>query len=210
MVQLVAAKKEPITPFVRLVRPLFDEIGVSSILVIGGSGEFFHVADNVLVMDCYRCLDATDRAKRIASQHINAQDDQQQHIHTPGSFQKIRAGGTRYPVGSRFNADGKTKVISKNMISYGDTEFSLFGLEQLATKSQTNAISAALRAVSKITPHDTMPLEQVLNRLQQSVEQDGLDVLTPGEFNGALARPRRLELAGALNRMRRPNAIAKR
>jgi len=52
MVQLVAAKKEPITPFVRLVRPLFDEIGVSSILVIGGSGEFFHVADNVLVMDC--------------------------------------------------------------------------------------------------------------------------------------------------------------
>jgi len=55
-----------------------------------------------------------------------------------------------------------------------------------------------------------MPLEQVLNRLQQSVEQDGLDVLTPGEFNGALARPRRLELAGALNRMRRPNAIAKR
>eukprot|EP00438_Fugacium_kawagutii_P004327 Skav220059 [mRNA] locus=scaffold1709:61262:63212:- [translate_table: standard] len=51
MKALVAPDKEPITAFVRKVRPLFEELGVSTILVVGGSGDFFTVADAVIMMD---------------------------------------------------------------------------------------------------------------------------------------------------------------
>ncbi len=51
MKALVAPDKEPITAFVRKVRPLFQELDVSTLLVVGGSGDFFTVADAVIMMD---------------------------------------------------------------------------------------------------------------------------------------------------------------
>ncbi|KAI2512327.1 putative ATPase of the ABC class [Fragilaria crotonensis] len=66
MMQLVSADKEPITPFVHKVRSLFEDHSVSSILVIGGSGDYFSVADTVVMMDTYKCFDVTARAKEIA------------------------------------------------------------------------------------------------------------------------------------------------
>ena len=44
-------KREPITPFTERVNELYDSLGVSTILVIGGSGEYLSVADNVYLMD---------------------------------------------------------------------------------------------------------------------------------------------------------------
>ena len=67
MIQLVAPEKEPITPFVRLVRSLYDDVGISTVIVVGGTGDFFDVADTVLVMDSYHCVDATERAKQIVA-----------------------------------------------------------------------------------------------------------------------------------------------
>jgi predicted ABC-class ATPase len=60
-----ASEKEPITPFVRIVRSLYDDCGISTILVVGGVGDYFDVAENVVVMDCYKCLGVTERAKQI-------------------------------------------------------------------------------------------------------------------------------------------------
>ncbi|CAK9066476.1 unnamed protein product [Durusdinium trenchii] len=51
MKALVSPDKEPITAFVCKVRPLFEELGVSTILVVGGSGDFFSAADAVIMMD---------------------------------------------------------------------------------------------------------------------------------------------------------------
>ena len=208
MVQLVAAEKEPITPFVRLVRPLYEETGLSSIMVIGGSGDFFAVADNVLVMDCYQCIDATDRANTIAA--ADTSSNQQHHTHTPGKFQQIRDGGRRYPVANAFHPGGKVKVLSKSSLSYGDVEFNLSGLEQLATKSQSNAISAALQMVPSIAASGNVPLEHLLNQVEEMVDREGLNALAPGQLDGGLARTRRLELASAINRIRRPGAIVQR
>lgn len=205
MVQLVAAEKEPITPFVRLVRPLYEEIGVSSIMVVGGSGDFFAAADNVLVMDCYQCTDATDRAKSIVAGHPPS--TQQHHSPATDNLRKIKAGGKRYPIASAYNAGGKVKVFSKSVVSYGDLEFNLSGLEQLATKSQTNAISAALQRLPSMTGDDNLSLDQLLNQLEEIIQRDGLNALAPGQLHGGLAIPRRLELAGAINRMRRSRAI---
>ncbi|EER03626.1 hypothetical protein Pmar_PMAR009402, partial [Perkinsus marinus ATCC 50983] len=67
MQQLVSADKEPITPFLWRVRTLSDRVGVSTVMVIGGSGDYFHVADTVVMMDQYVPYDVTSRAKQIAA-----------------------------------------------------------------------------------------------------------------------------------------------
>ena len=206
MIQLVAPEKEPITPFVQLVRTLYEEIGLSSILVIGGSGDFFSVCDNVLVLDSYRVSDATERAKEIAGGTAAVA-----HRCQSGVFQKIQAGGKRFPVGSAYDAGGKVKVMSKIVVSYGDTELNLAGLEQLVSKCQTNAISAALQRIAKTPNSGNVSIEELLNQVENSLATDGLsDALAPGQFNGALAKPRRLELAAAINRLRRAGSIIQR
>lgn len=57
---LIAADKEPITPFVARVRSLVEQ-GVSTVLVVGGCGDYFDVADCVVAMDSYRAMDVTDK-----------------------------------------------------------------------------------------------------------------------------------------------------
>jgi predicted ABC-class ATPase len=212
MVQLVAAKKEPITPFVRLVRKLYEEIGLPSIIVVGGSGDFFDVADHVLVMDCYKCADATDRAKQIAVDNESAKraSEEQQHSYTPGVFQKIRAAGHRFPIGEAYNADGKVKVMSRSVVSFGDTELNIGGLEQVVSRSQTNAISAALQKVASLASNGNTSLNAVLVQLEEAMIREGFDALTPGQLNGGLAKPRLLEIAGAINRLRREGSIVQR
>jgi hypothetical protein len=58
-------EKEPITPFTDRVRELSGK-GVSTILVIGGSGEYLSVADKIYRMDNFVMEDITNRAKEIA------------------------------------------------------------------------------------------------------------------------------------------------
>jgi Predicted ATPase of the ABC class len=74
MVELVSPDHEPITPFVKKVQSLFQEKGVSSIIVVGGSGDFFDVADNVIMMNNYQCFDVTRRAKEIVEKWTKLTD----------------------------------------------------------------------------------------------------------------------------------------
>ena len=69
MQELVARESEPITCFLDRVRQIYDELGVSTIIVVGGSGDYFDVADHVIMMDCYLPRDVTDRAAAIAEKY---------------------------------------------------------------------------------------------------------------------------------------------
>ncbi|MCD8509351.1 MAG: ABC-ATPase domain-containing protein [Bacillus sp. (in: Bacteria)] len=73
MQKLVNKDQEPITPFIDRVKQLHEEKDVSTVLVIGGSGDYFDVADNVILMNNYQPFDKTEEAKRIASSHITRQ-----------------------------------------------------------------------------------------------------------------------------------------
>lgn len=55
-------KNDPITPFTDRVRELFSAQGVSTVLVIGGSGEYLSRADAVILMDGYAAGDITAQA----------------------------------------------------------------------------------------------------------------------------------------------------
>ena len=57
---------EPITPLIYRVNALYKQKDISSIVVIGGSGDWFDVQDTTIMMDNYRCLDMSKRARSIS------------------------------------------------------------------------------------------------------------------------------------------------
>lgn len=192
MMQLVSADKEPITPFVHKVRSLFEDHSVSSILVIGGSGDYFSVADTVVMMDSYKCFDVTARAREIAGPD--------QPLSLP--FGRVEP---RHPNCSMFKAEGKVTVRSMKSVSYGDIELDTSGLEQLVSKSQTSAIAQAFQTISSFRSGPSM--QECLNRLDHLLDEQGIDGLAPGLYNGGLSRTRSIDLAAAMNRFRKEGAI---
>jgi predicted ABC-class ATPase len=189
MIQLVASDKEPITPFVRVVESLRDQ-GISTVLVVGGTGDFFAVADHVLVMDCYHCEDATSRARQIVQDSPSTA--------SACAFHQIRG---RCLVPNNFTPDGRIKVSTKSIATYGTTEIDLHAVEQIVSKGQTEAILESLRTLA--SPNSSCRLREALEDIDRKIDSDGLSSLAPGETNGSLMRPRMLEMSAAANRLRR-------
>lgn len=199
MVALVAPDKEPITPFVKKVRSLYEEFGVSSILVIGGSGDYFDVADTVVMMNDYRCIDVTDRAMEIVAKQSGSKQTNASTV----SFGNV---AKRYPKGEAFRPNNKVGVRSKSVISYGDIELDLSGLEQIVTSSQTQAISGILQMMPSLA-NNAVSLCDIMQLLDKKFDNAGLDEIDSGSFNGSMARPRIFEISGAINRLRSGNSI---
>lgn len=98
--------------------------------------------------------------------------------------------------------DAQTQVRSKTLVHFGDIELDLSCVEQLAEKSQTRAISEAITGVLENYMRGGMPLSNILDQLERDFDEKGLDVLAPKMMFGQFARPRRFELAAAVNRLR--------
>jgi predicted ABC-class ATPase len=94
MQQLIAKDKEPITPFIDKVRQLYTDYGVSTILVMGGSGDYFDVADTVIAMENFQPQDVTEKAKA---------DRTTTHNRTyPRRGRTIRADYSTYPLSREY------------------------------------------------------------------------------------------------------------
>ena len=203
MQALVRREHEPITPYLDRVRELWTEFGVSTLLVMGGCGDYFEVADTVLALRDYRVRDATDEARRIAQQ-----DGAKRRREAPGP---LRPPAPRSPVAasldpSRGRREVKIDAQGVDALRYGREDVDLRGLEQLVDPSQTRAIGHALHLAARRFMDGATPLAEILDRLEEHFDREGLDPLDPfhrpGEHPGAYARPRRFEIAAALNRLR--------
>ena len=69
MQQVISREKEPITPFLERAEDLFEKAGISTILVAGSSGAFFHIADTVIQMDNYVPVDITRKVKALCASY---------------------------------------------------------------------------------------------------------------------------------------------
>ncbi|NIQ38245.1 MAG: ATPase [Proteobacteria bacterium] len=198
MQALVAKDKEPITPFVDKVRTLYEDVGVSTVMVMGGSGDYFDVADTVIMMDTYVPQAVTSQAKEIAR-------EQASHRVTEGG---LRFGSvvSRKPLASSFDPrrgkhDRKIDAKGLSSILFGKTVIDLACLEQLVDMSQTRAIGYLIDYYARRYVDNTNNLHDGLRRALGDVEEKGLDILVPYRV-GNLAIPRIYELAGAINRLR--------
>lgn len=198
MQQLIAKDKEPITPFIDKVRQLYTDYAVSTILVMGGSGDYFDVADTVIAMENFQPYEVTEKAKAIA---------------LANRTERIPEGGKRFgeitpriPLGesidpSRGRRDVKLKVRDVDEVVFGTEEIDLAAVEQIAEKGQLRAIAEAIVYAKRQYINERYTLPEILNRVMADIESQGLDVLT-NIAEGDLVLFRRFELAAALNRLR--------
>jgi predicted ABC-class ATPase len=199
MQELVAKDKEPITPFIDKVRKLHSDYGVSTVLVMGGSGDYFDVADTVIMMDEYKAHCVTAKAKDIAARHGLKRKDE-----GGSSFGQL---SQRKPRASSFDAHrGKRemKIDAKGLkgILYGEDFVDLSSLEQLVDTGQTRCIGLLIHYYATHHLNNCKNLKEGLDKVMSEVADKGLDILLPYKV-GNLALPRIYELAGAINRMRR-------
>lgn len=198
MQALVAKNKEPIIPFVDRVRGLHWSWGVSTILAMGGSGDYFEVADTVIMLDEYRPLDCTDDARRIAERITSGRQDEgvariariQRRVPYPDSIDP-----------SKGRREVKIVTHSLTRVLFGKTEIDLSAQSQLVDISQTRAIGEILVLLKRRSAGQEYCLAELLDKIGRDLEMDGLD-LVAGRPVGYLAAPRPFEIAAALNRLR--------
>jgi len=198
MQKLIAREKEPITPFIDKVKPLYKDLGVSTILIVGGCGDYFDVADRVIMMDEYIPRDVTDRAKEIAST-----DGYKREFLADNVFGKVTH---RVPLKKGFSLSGKEdrlKAKGKYTILYGWNNIDISGLEQLVDESQTNCIAVMIGFLKNKVIDEKKTIEQSLDQMYRHIEKSGLDSISPYTGHpGNLAMPRKQEVFAAISRYR--------
>ncbi len=197
MQQLVHEADEPITTFLDKVEPLYAEKKISTILVLGGSGDYFAVADQVIQMAHFLPVDVTHRAREIARQHAPA---------------RVREGGARSlvtpdrkPLGQSVdphNEFHKKRIRAQQVhgLTFGRNSVDLTDLAQLVEPAQVLAVGHALDYARKYMDGRTT-LKQVVLRMEKELQVHGLDILCT-RINANLAGFRAMELAFVLNRFR--------
>lgn len=199
MQKLVAKEKEPITPFIDRVKELYDNFGVSTILIVGGSGDYFDVANHVIMMDEYVPKDVTEKAKEIAKTDENKREF--------SSNDKFKGVTQRIPLKKSFSQSGKldkTKSKGKYSILYGKELIDISGLEQLVDDSQTNCIAVMIDYFKNKVLDEKLTLSQAADRIYEKIEKEGLDSISSYTGHpGNLALPRKQEFCGAVNRYRK-------
>lgn len=197
MRELVAAEREPITPLVDRVSALAEDRGVSTVLVMGGSGDYLDVADHVLLMDSYRLEDATERAREVAAsspREATALD----------GFPK---GAGRVPLPGLDDADrrGPVKARSRGTeaLSLDREEIDVSDVAGIVDPGQAEAIARALRALLERRFDGESTLAECLGDLDALLDDEGLDALGGRTERPAfLTRPRAVDVAAAVNRYR--------
>ncbi len=203
MQALVSKAHEPITPFLDRVRALYEELGVSTVLVMGGCGDYFDVADRVIAMREYLPYDVTEEARAVAARFVSQREHETEtplghivpRLPQPASFDP-----------SRGRRDVKIDAREIDLISFGEERIDLRGVEQLVDFSQTRAVGHAIHLAVQRFMDGKTPLRAVLDALEAFFDREGIDALDPyhrpEEHPGDFARPRKYEVGAAINRLR--------
>jgi predicted ABC-class ATPase len=197
MQRLVAAADEPITPFIDRVRPLAGARKVSTIAVIGGSGDYFDVADTVLAMRSYVPSEVTAEAREVAAALPTERRDE------GGEWRPL---AERRPEPSSIDARRGRRAVSikvraRDRVSFGAGTVELGAVEQIVETAQTRAMANALVWGRGHAFDGKRGLADAVDRLMADIDEHGLAAVHPHGI-GELADFRRFELAAFLNRLR--------
>ncbi len=216
MQQVISREKEPITPFLERAVDLFREAGISTILVAGSSGAFFHIADRVLQMDCYHPIDITDRVKALCAEHTAPR------IQAPGfgmpDFMRTLPPVRRQSGRERGGRPGqdrrggnrpdnrhehmKIKTFGRDSFSLDKETVDLRYVEQLADSEQTSALAHLLRYGLEQVIDGKRTVRQIAGVLADMLDKKGWEPFCASYVPCGLAKPRRQEIFACLNRFR--------
>jgi predicted ABC-class ATPase len=199
MRRLVPAEKEPITPYIDRVRQLRDERDVSSVLVVGGAGDYLDVADTVIQMEEYRPRDVTDRAGEVAEALTLGESSPQ----APGAWPEHapRVPEPRSLDPSRGRREERVRSVKTRAIEFGTEEIDVSLLYQLVDPAQCRMIGDVLLELARGLCDGKRNVPELLDSVEAEISGRGLEAVCAGTF-GDRARARRYEIAAALNRLR--------
>lgn len=187
MAQLVSDEKEPITPFIRKIRSLYQDLGVSTILVAGSSGDYLSVADTVLQMDCYRACDVTEKAHALAQELKEEKADAARWLRKPVRKKEIE----------------KIRVHGWDSLSIDKSEIDLRYLEQVADESQTAALGYIIQYILTRAADGKKTPDALAEEIAKKLDAEGILSITPKNYSaGPSAMVRKQEILACLCRYR--------
>jgi len=199
-------EKEPITPFTDRVNELHETHGVSTILVIGGSGEYLSVADKIYMMEDYLIHDVTEKSKNICnSYNVTAV------LPSSANWQQSRTlysdHFSSYPEGS---GTEKLEVSDMGFIMIGDEKIDVRGLHDIVSPRQLDTLGFMLRYLEVTNTDRKIDIEKKINNMYERIDEEGIDFLYSSFFTTCerfLDLPRKQELMSLVNRMRKINML---
>ncbi|WP_432509320.1 P-loop domain-containing protein [Kineococcus auxinigenes] len=195
MQALVAKDAEPLNPFVDLVRSLHAEHGVSTVLVVGASGDFLDVADRVLLMRAFCCEDVTERAREVAARPTGRAVEA---TGFPPVRHRVPEPG---PLDPRVHDRRRVGARGADALLFGEQEVDVRAVRQFTDASQ---VAGAGYAVDHLVAAGHLDGRRTL---AAALELLAADLAGPvegwtGGASADVAVPRPHEVAAALNRLR--------
>lgn len=198
MQEVISAGEEPITPFICRVNALYQDLGISSIIVAGSSGSYFHVADTVIQMKEYVPFDITDRAKEAAKSYPEMTGEKEKF---PSYLEK------RCPLPDMaLKKDDRIKIktMGTSELILARENVELRYLEQLKDQEQTAALAYILKFAQLKLLDGRKTVKQLGDFIENQLDKDGLESLFErGDISSSLARPRKQEILACVNRYRK-------
>jgi len=182
---------EPITPYVDRVRSLYEDVGVSTVLIAGSSGDFFDVADLVIRMETYGASDVTSEAKEAGGRmrELSPTDGV-----VFGRLSKRRIGG--------WPARGQDRIRLRNrQVEVDGITVEADSIEQIVGSDQLRAIGYYLRWIRRATIETPCTVKELLRQVEEASLTGELDEIA-GELRGDFVQPRLLDIVAAVNRIR--------
>ena len=225
MQRIVAREKEPITPFLERARDLYEQAGISTILVVGSCGSYFYIADTIIQMDSYQAIDITDETKKVLENYpapvVSAPGfklpSDKRKIDLSGSVQKRKTYRGNGYVEERL----KIKRMGKTAFSIGKENLDLRYVEQLVDEEQTQTLAYLLRyakenygdgkkiensfqtieLMSAKADNGCNDVKSIVKTLEHILKTKGLSgICDKGNVPSGLAMPRVQEIFACFNR----------
>ena len=197
MQRVIHRDMEPITPFIERIRELYDDYGISTVIVAGSSGAYFHIADSIIQMDRYVPKDITEYAKKEAEEFPMISGPE-----TPAAKPDFR----RCPQLSqafRGNDRIKMKTLAKEGVMINKETIDLRYVEQITDSEQVTALGYCMRYAQKHILNGRKDLRQVVEELEQAIAKGTLAALCESSSSvSCMAMPRRQEIFACFNRYR--------
>lgn len=199
MQRIVTKDKEPITPFISWVRALYEEKGISTVIVVGSSAAYLQVADTILQLDFYQVKNIKREAQNILLEYADMKTEQKKQVPEHNFSRKVKKIDMSYK-----GRDMKVKTTATDTISLNKEVIDVRYLEQLIDYGQTVGVAYLLKYGMEQLADHKKNMQELVTALFQIVEEKGFSSLIPKGYSaGFPVLPRREEVMAAWNRFRR-------
>lgn len=197
MQRVIHREMEPITPFIERIREMYEEYGISTIIVAGSSGAYFHIADRIIQMERYIPKDITALAKQEAEK-FPAISSPEQKAKKP-DFARCPRPDKAFQGNERI----KMKTMGKEAVMINRDTIDLRYVEQITDSEQVTALGYCVRYAQKHLLDGKKNLQQIVSELEEVMEKKSLAAICENSSSIAcMAMPRRQEIFACFDRYR--------